>query len=96
VRAVLAYINQMIDIRSKYKVPKEWEQYFLIKGKEIISCDNFWENIFDFYLLENWFILPRSMPSADITLYSEISQNYLKVIEDLYIDDYWKDRHNLI
>jgi hypothetical protein len=23
VRAVLAYINQMIDIRSKYKVPKE-------------------------------------------------------------------------
>ena len=86
------YMNALIDIRDTYEAPEVWEDYYLIKWSDFSIGENFGENVFDWYLYENWFILSKKVPTKIIPEYISSISNYLNVIEDLYIDDYWKSR----
>lgn len=90
VRTAQAFINALLELRKKYTCPAVWEDYMLIEADWFQLNHWFGSNAFHWYLYENWFILSTKVPSEEFARYVTIASNYLKTIEDLYIDEYWK------
>lgn len=90
VKLIQNYLNALMKMRDKYIAPELWADYVLITGETFSNRTGFGENLFDWYLYENGFILNKKVSSEDLVEYQEAISNYLKVIEDLYVDDYWK------
>jgi hypothetical protein len=64
----------------------------LIESGKFVSMENFGKNLFDWYLYENGFILPDTVPSEELARHTAVVKNYLSVVEDMYIDEYWKHK----
>lgn len=92
VRTAQAYISSLLELRKKYTCPELGDKYVLIKADNFSLEENFWANIFDWYLYENWFILSTKVPSEEFAKYVTVVSNYLRTVEDLYIDEYWKSK----
>lgn len=92
VRTAQAYIDSLLEMRKKYTCPTLWGKYVLIKADTFSIEENFWANIFDWYLYENGFILSTKVPSEEVTRYITVLSNYFRTIEDLYVDEYYKSR----
>ncbi len=92
VRFVQVYLNKLIELRSKYECPVPGEDYYFLDGTGFSIRKNFGESIMDWYHYDNWFILSDKILSEELWTYSESLRNYLRVVEDMYVDDYWKAR----
>ncbi len=90
VKLIQNYLNALLKMRSKYNAPELWADYVLITWEAFVNKTWFGETLFDWYLYESGFILNKKVWSEELTEYIEAIGNYLRVVEDLYIDDYWK------
>ena len=94
VRTMKSYMASILELREKYWAPVYTKEYFLIESGMFVTRDNFGKNLFDWYLYENGFILPTTVPTEELTRHTAIVKNYLAVVEDMYIDEYWKHKMN--
>lgn len=92
VRTAQSYVSYLLDMRKNYTCPTLWEKYVLIKADKFTVEENFWANIFDWYLYENGFILSTKVPSEECAKYVTVVSNYLRTIEDLFVDEFWKSK----
>jgi len=90
VRTMRAYMASILELREKYGLPIVGKDYILVTWKGIESGESFGDNLFDWYLYENGFILPQTVPTEEVSRHSAVVRNYLAVVEDMYIDEYWK------
>ena len=90
VRTMKAYMASTLELREKYGTPIVTKDYILIEAGKFTTMENFGKSLFDWYLYENGFILPINVPSEEVARHTTVVKNYLAVIEDMYIDEYWK------
>lgn len=92
VRTMRSYMASILELREKYWAPTIGKDYMLIESGKFVSMENFGKNLFDWYLYENGFILPDTVPSEELARHTAVVKNYLSVVEDMYIDEYWKHK----
>lgn len=92
VRTAQAFANELLALRKKYNCPALWDKYILVEADGFLIQEWFGSSLFHWYLYDNGFIVSTKVPSEEFTRYVAVATSYLKTIEDLYIDEYWKSK----